>query len=165
MDSRNGVIASTVYADNVLVARDVAVNLPAVNFQTADVQAMGTMSTVLVGLLEDMEASFHKIGIDSDLARSCSPEPHHFEARWVQNVLKADGTAGPEGCKAFLTGTPTGIPALAPEPGNPTEVDVTIKTTRYQLFVGGEEICCIDRLSQILRIRGKDYWGQIANLL
>jgi len=37
--------------------------------------------------------------------------------------------------------------------------------TRLQIYANGVEICCVDRLAQILRINGEDYMSQINNLL
>ncbi len=165
LDNRNAVLADTVYCDNKRVAQDVAVNLPAVNFLTTEVNAMGTMDVVLVGLIEAMEASVTKIGVDEGLGDLLTPEKHNFEFRWAQNVLKSDGTTKAEGCKAFLTGVSKGIPAVAVEPTSNIENEVTLAITRYQLYANGEEILCIDRLSQICRIRGKDYWSTISSML
>ena len=41
----------------------------------------------------------------------------------------------------------------------------TYNVTRLQIYANGVEICCVDRLAQILRINGKDYMSQINNLL
>ncbi len=61
------VVGDTVYDENTLVARDVAITLPEVVPQTADVSAMGTMSLPIWQLLENMEASITKIGQDLGL--------------------------------------------------------------------------------------------------
>ena len=164
LDNKNAVLADTCYCDNQLSAKDVSVTLPAVNFLTAEVNAMGTMDVILP-LIEAMEASITKIGIDTGLGRMLTPVKHSYEFRWAQNVLKADGTTAPEGCKAFITGVPKGVPSTGLEIGSNIENEISIGCTRYQLFVGGKEILCIDRLSQILRINGKDYYKDIAKLL
>ena len=165
MDKKNAVLADTCYCDNKLAAQDVSVNLPAVNFLTTEVKAMGTMDVVLAGLIETMEATITKIGIDVDLGRMLTPTKHSYEFRWAQNVLKADGTTAPEGCKAFITGVPKGVPATGLEIGSNIESEIAIGCTRYQLFCAGKEILCIDRLSQICRINGVDYYGKISSLL
>lgn len=164
-DIKNAVLADTCYCDNKLAAKDVSVTLPAVNFLTSEVKAMGTMEVILPGLIEAMEAAITKIGIDTGLGRMLTPTSHKFEFRWAQNVLKSGGTSAVEGCKAFITGVPKGIPGAAIEIGNGIENEITISATRYQLYCGGKEILCIDRLSQICRINGKDYYKSIASLL
>lgn len=165
MDQANAILADTCYCNNVLVAKDVAINLPAVNFLTSEVKAMGSMDVVLVGLLEAMEASITKVGQDEGLSRALTPEKHNYEFRYVQNVTKGDGTAKPEGCKAFLTAVPKGIPQTAIEVGSNIESEISLAVSRYQLYVAGEELLCIDRLSQICRIRGVDYYKKIASML
>ena len=164
-DIKNAVIADTCYCDNKLAAKDVSVTLPAVNFLTTEVQAMGTMDVVVPGLIEAMEAAITKIGIDTGLGKMLTPKKHSFEFRWAQNVLKSDGTTSPEGCKAFITGVPKGIPGASLEIGSNIENEITIGVTRYQLYCGGKEILLIDRLSQICRIDGTDYYSSISKLL
>ena len=165
MDKKNAVLADTCYCDNILAAQDVAVALPAVTFLTTEINAMGTMDVVLAGLIEAMEATITKIGIDTGLGRMLTPKKHNFEFRWAQNVLKSDGTTKPEGCKAFITGVPKGVPATSLEIGSNIESEIAIGCTRYQLFCGGKEILCIDRISQICKINGIDYYQSIKTLL
>lgn len=102
LDIKGPVVADTVYADSTLVAKDVAFTLPGIEFLTADVQAMGNMTVPLIGLLENMELSITKIGVDNGLRRMNRLEKQSFEFRWVQNVVKSDGSTATEGCKAFV---------------------------------------------------------------
>lgn len=165
MDKKNAVIADKCYCDSTLVAEDVSITLPAINFLTTEVNAMGTMSVPLAGIIEDMEATITKVGLDKGLKKMITPTKHSFEFRGVQNNLKTDGTTKPEGFKAFLTAVPKGIPSTSVEIGSNIENEVALAVSRYQLFVDGSEICCIDRLSQICRINGKDYYANIKSLL
>ena len=164
-DMKNAVLADTCYCDNQLAAKDVSVSLPAVNFLTTEVKAMGSMDVVLAGLIEAMEAAITKVGIDVGLGRMLTPTKHSFEFRWAQNVLKDGGTTATEGCKAFVTGVPKGIPGASLEIGSNIENEITISVSRYQLYCGGKEILCVDKLSQICRINGVDYYSKIASLL
>lgn len=164
-DIKSAVVADTVYADNVLVAKDVAFTLPGLAFLTADVQAMGTMTVPLIGLLENMELAITKIGIDNGLGRMNRLKKQNFEFRWVQNVVKADGSMNVEGCKAFVRTMPGAFPETGVEVGSATEHENTYNVTRMQVYANGVEILCVDRLSQILRINGEDYMKQINNLL
>ena len=164
-DMKNAVLADTCYCDNQLAAKDVSITLPSVNFLTTEVNAMGTMDVILPGLIEAMEATITKVGMDVGLGKMLTPTKHNFEFRWVQNVLKAGGNTEPEGCKAFITGVPKGIPGASLEIGSNIENEIPIGVTRYQLYCGGKEILCIDRLSQICRINGTDYYKKISTLL
>lgn len=101
MDLKGPVVADTVYSDNTLVAKDVSFTLPGLEFMTADVMAMGNMTVPLVGLLENMELTITKIGVDMGLSRLGRLEKQNLEFRWVQNVVKSDGSQGTEGCKGF----------------------------------------------------------------
>jgi phage tail tube protein FII len=92
-------------------------------------------------------------------------EKQDLEFRWIQNVTKQDSSQTKEGCKAFVRTMPSNIAGFSVEVGNPTENDMTYNVTRVQVYAGGVEIMCIDRLSQILRINGKDYMAEINSLL
>lgn len=165
IDIASAVVADTVYADRQLVGKDVSFTLPSVTMMTADVQAMGTMSMPIVGLLEDMELTVTKIGVDLGLSRLSRLEKQSLEFRWVQSVLNSDGSSKPDGCKAFVRGVPKALPEIAAEIGSPSENEMTFGVTRLQIFAGGKEFLLVDRLSQILRVDGKDYYGDINSLL
>ena len=164
-DIKGGVIADTVYDNKELVAKDTAFTLPGLEFLTATVQAMGNMDVPLIGLLENMQLAITKIGIDMGLGRMNRLEKHEFEFRWVQNVVKSDGSVAVEGCKAFIRTMPGSFPELGVEIGNPSEAENTYNVTRMQIYAGGEEIVLVDRLNQILRVDGVDYMKAISNLL
>lgn len=164
-DIKNAVLADTCYCDKKLAAKDVSITLPAVNFLTSEVKAMGTMEVILPGLIEAMEATITKVGIDQGLSGMLTPKKHSFEFRWAQNVLKSDGSSKSEGCKAFLTAVPKGVPGATVEIGSNIENEVALAVSRYQLYCGGKEILCIDRISQICRINGTDYYKSISSLL
>lgn len=165
MDIKGAIVADTVYADGKLVAKDVGFTLPSVALQTGDVQAMGTMSIPLVGLLDDMELAITKIGIDLGLSKLSRLEKQNIEFRWVQNVVKSDGSQSVEGCKAFVRTMPGAFPETGVEIGSAPEQENTYNVTRMQIYANGVEVVCVDRLSQILRINGVDYMSQINNLL
>lgn len=159
------VVADTAYVDNKLVARDVGYTLPEVTPVTVDLQAMGTMSLPIWQLLENMEATITKIGIDMGLRAIIKPEPMNLELRWVQTVTDSSGATKNVGCKAFLRGTPSSIPGIGGEIGSASENEVTYTVTRYQLIVDGTEMWCIDRMAHVLRIAGKDYYSGVNNML
>ena len=165
LDKKGPVVADTVYADKVLVAQDVAFTLPGVEFMTATLPAMGNMDVTLVGLLEHMELAITKVGVDKGLSRLNRLEKQNLEFRWVQTVVKSDGSTSVEGCKAFVRTMAGNIPELGIEVGNATEAENTYGVTRIQIYMGGVEYLCVDRLSQILRVNGKDYYSQINKLL
>lgn len=165
IDVRGPVKADTVYANGQLVAKDVSFTLPALKMMTATIKAMGDMSVPIVGQMEDMELSITKIGIDMGLSRMNKLEANDFEFRWVQSVIKSDGSVADEGCKAFVRTLPSGLPEIGVEVGNTTESDNTYYATRMQLYVAGEEVYLIDRLAQIMRVNGKDYMKDITDML
>lgn len=165
LDIKGPVVADTVYSGGTLVARDVAFTLPGIEFLTADVQAMGNMTVPLVGLLENMELAITKIGLDNGLKKLNTLEKQNLEFRWVQNVVKSDGSQSVEGCKAFVRTLPAATPEIGVEVGSAPEEEITYNVTRLQIYVNGSEYLTVDRLSQILRVNGKDYMSKINSLL
>lgn len=166
IDIQGPVGANTVYVDGHLVSKDTTFLLPEVTPKTTSVNAMGDMDVMIIGQLESMEATIKKIGIDLGLGKLCKMETHNYELRWTVQVTKSDGGSKTIGCKAFLRGFPKKImPGLSIENGSPTEGEIPIAVTRYQLYADGEEVCCIDRLAQVIRIDGKDYFSDLSSLL
>lgn len=159
------VLADTVYSGNTLVAKDVGVNLPEVTPQTADLEAMGTLSIPMWQRLEDMETTITKIGADLGLRKMISGNKLAIEVRFVQSVTQADATIREIGCKAFLTLIPKSIPGIELAVGEASENEVSYTTLRYQLYVDGREMWCVDRLSCICRINGVDYGAKIKRYL
>ena len=166
LDLKGAVVADTVYETGVLVAKDTSFTLPSISLMTSDLNAMGTMTVPIVGLLENLELAITKIGEDKGLGRMSKLEKRNFEFRWVQNVVKGDGTTIAEGCKAFVrTCPPTALPGIGVEVGAASENELTYSANRVQIFVGGYEYLIVDRLSQILRVDGVDYMKDINKLL
>jgi len=165
IDIPGAIVANTVYIDDKLSAKDTTITLPSVTFPTTEHKAMGTMTLPMIGQVDDMEVVVKKIGIDMGLGKMVALKTARMEVRWVQNVVNENGEIKQVGCKAFLRVIPKGIPGLSVDYGNATENDLASAVTRYQIFVDGQEICLIDKLAQILKINGTDYFDEISSLL
>lgn len=159
------VVADTVYCENTLVARDVAFTLPEVTPATADLQAMGTMSMPLWQLIENMETAITKVGVDMGLGKLIKPDMKPLEFRWAQTVTDANGVNKTVGCKAFIRGIPTKVSGIGIGVGETPESECTLMTTRYGLFVDGQEMLLVDRLAGICKIMGTDYAAGVSSLL
>ena len=151
------VIGTTVYSNGKLVARDTAITLPEITPVTADLAAMGTFSLPIWQLLENLETAITSIGVDMGLRELIAPDMKPLEFRWVQTVTDANGATRNVGCKAFIKGIPNKIPGIGVTVGEASENETTIATTRYNLFVDGQEMFLVDRLAGIVRIAGKNY--------
>lgn len=162
---KGAVLANTVYRDGELVAKDVTLTLPSVNYLTAEHNAMGKIELPMLGQIEAMEASVTKKGYDKGLAELAAPEAMNLEFRFVQDVIGSDNVSKPEGCKAFMRATPKTLPGSDLEPGAVGETQITFAVTRYQLIVGGDEVCLIDQLTGQQKVNGKDYAKNINSLL
>lgn len=165
MDKYAAVIADKMLVNKELVAEDVSFEIPSLALQTADLKAMGTLSIPMVGLLDDMQLTITKIGVDRGYAKMSKLEKLDIELRWVQDKVASDGVVSHQGCKAFLSVIPKEIPGISAEIGSATECSHVYTILRQQIFVNGEELTCVDRLNQILRINGVDYMGEVKRLL
>lgn len=165
LNINGAVVANTSYVNNTLVAKDVAITLPEVVPQTFDVAAMGTLSLPIWQLIDNMETTIAKIGIDLGLRALITPEPLDIEHRWVFTRTDANGKTTNVGCKAFLHAIPNKIPSVSPAVGEAGENECAATVTRYQLFVDGVEMWLIDKLAGIVRIGGKDYTGGVQSML
>lgn len=151
------VSADTIYCDGKLVGRDCGVDLPEITAATYEIQAMGAMTIPDWSRVEDMETVIRKIGIDVNSAIMSQPGDKRIEIRGVHTVVNADGSEKTVGFKAFIGGYSKKIPGVSLAVGESSEGEHSYATRRYQLFVDGREMWCIDRLAGICRINGVDY--------
>lgn len=165
MDIASAVVSDTTYCNGELSAKDVSITLPEVAATVVDIQAMGTLSVPLWQVLEDMESSINKIGVDMGLSRMVRAERMDFEHRWAQVVFDKNGNPRNVGCKAFISGIPKNIPGIELNVGEAPESEITLSVLRYRLVVDGEEAWNIDRLANVCKIHGKDYAIDISSLL
>ena len=165
MDKHTAVLADSLYVDKTKAAEDVSFELPSLALQTADLQAMGTLSLPIAGLLDDMTMTITKIGVDKGYGSMNKLKKMAMEFRWVQDKVNASGDVKHVGRKAFPKVVPQEIPGISVEVGSATELGGTYTVLRYQLYVDGAEVLLVDRLNQILKINGVDYMADIKKLL
>ncbi len=166
LDLKGPISADTVYDDsNNLLAKDVAFTLPGLEFETAELQAMGSMDVPVIGRINNMELSITKIGMDNGLRKLNKLEKQNLEFRWVQEVVDSEGGITQEGCKAFVRTMPTSTPEFGVEVGSNIEGECTYSATRIRIVIGGEEWLVVDRLAGVLQVNGTDYMSTINSLL
>ena len=164
------ILSNTVYrmmgGQNKLAAKDLAVTLPPVEFVTVEINSGGTVEIPVPQLINAMDATFAKRGVDDELALLVSPDPMDIEVRWVQLVTDpTNGSTRNVGCKAFLHCLPKGIPEISLTPGEASENEITYSVTSYRLVVDGEEKWAIDKFANVLRVDGVDYFEDIQWML
>ena len=166
MDIRGPINADTAYCEGELVARNVTLTLPEVTHVLGTVNtALGEAEIPLFGLVESMEATIQKIGVDRGLARVCALKNKEIEFRWAQQVTTSSGALKTEGCKAFLRFIPKSIPSIEVIPGESVELEIPGVVMRYRLVVDGREILLVDKIAGICNINGIDYAKSVNNLL
>lgn len=154
---------STTYADGKLVARNATFTLPEVTRLCYTQKTAGGEQDIPTGLLEDMETSITKIGVDVNSAKLANAKK--LEHRWVQTVTDSEGNQKNQGCRAIMkVAASVPIPGASQEIGSTSENDHTYKVLSYALYVDGKELININKLLGINRINGEDY-GIDENLL
>ena len=159
------VTGTTAYFKGKLVARDAAITLPEVLPKTVTLSMMGDMEVPIWQLIQNMQATITKVGIDVLSQTMIGPDLTPIEFRWVQMVQKLDGTMEEVGCKAFMNGLTTKIPGFGVEVGSASENDHTINLMRYRLVIGGSETVLVDRTAGKVVINGKDYTAKTNSML
>lgn len=164
-DITGAVVDSTVYDNNEQVGRSVSFKLPGLDFQTQELMAMGKMEIPLIGMLNDMEVSITKIGVDQGLSKLSRLENHNLEFRWAQNVVDDKGNVKVVGCKAYARTIPASVPPLEVKPGEAAENESTHKCSMVKIFCDNYEVLAVDRFNKVLRVDGKDYYKDIEKYL
>ncbi len=147
---------TSVYADDVAVARNATVKLPEIT-RVAYTQktALGEQE-FLTNLLESMEASVTKIGIDINSMRLAIAKK--LEYRWVQSGVNSEGVTRNYGCKAIMRiQAATPVPGGEMEVGSVSENEHTYKVLVYTLYIDGQEVINVNRLTGKCNIFGVNY--------
>lgn len=163
-DIHGPILANTCYFDDVLVGRDIAATLPDIEFPTATVQARGEWEIPLQNLFGAMELAITRIGIAENAGKLWETGMHRIELRNVQSKTGVDGNSSNQSIKVFATGACKSIPGGDIAVGESVEQEHTFSLKRYQIFVDGVELLCIDRLGRS-RINGKDITSGVDSLL
>lgn len=157
-------VKTKVLIDGDVVAENVTIGLPDVSFQTAEVNAMGTMN-VPIALTDNIEATIHQIGFDKGFYKALGLKKTKFECRWVENTITNEGEQKKFACKAFFTATATNIPGGDVAPGTSFDNAINLSVMRYQKYVDGQETVLIDKMNEICRLNGVDYAKEINDLV
>lgn len=158
-------IAVKLLCDGTLISEDAQVTLPNIQAMTEDLQAMGTISYPLIGLLQDMEFSIQTVGITKHYGEINTFEQHTFEFRWVDIHIDKYGNEKHYGKKAFLRGRmkSSGGPSL--QIGNETSLEGTYACVAYKLVDDGTTVIDIDRFAKKLVINKTNWYDDIDKLL
>ena len=165
IDLAGPITGDSVYAANVLVARDVGFTLPEINFSTAEYNVGGQLELPVTAQVENMEASITRIGFDAGMGKMLKLERQDFEIRFTQDLTDTNGSVRTVGCKAFLGLVPKGIPGFDVTLGERSEIECSYTALKYRLIVDNKELLNIDKLARKCVVDGKDYYQSIDTYL
>lgn len=163
--------AATIYLGGKLIGNDYTVSLPDVVPVTTDVGGlMGNMNVPLLNMLESMELTITKVGVDDNAAKMCSPGVKKIMAKWVQDQIDSSGNVKPIGCKAeFSCSSKSYMPTADIEVGSASEFDCKFEVSEYKLTIDGKCKFHVNRMTNVLKAwDGKklvDYSAKFAKLL
>lgn len=144
------------------------VTLPDIEYSTDEFDVSG-----LVGALEVSDPTHinamtfsvkHNNGLNCQTLST--PIQHNFEFRLAQQALNVGlGTTEYKSVKYRVSGYPKKISDGEAERGNPLGSTVDYTVNRYEKEVDGKIVTQIDILAGIVKINGRDFSSQVANLL
>lgn len=159
------ILGVSVYADGDLLAENVNVTLPSVDFEETTVQALGELSLPAPQRPGAMELTVNFIGTDFGFIQSISPQKKQYEIRWAQEEIDIDGNKNIKGHKAFCDCFAKSIPSPAISLGEAGENGVSFDVVRYELFIDNEQALLIDKTAGKVKINGVDYTENLESLL
>lgn len=159
-------IASSIYAAGQQRGRNIPCTLPEVTFGTIETPAAGgSVEIPIPQLIQSMEASVTKNGMDESFLALIKPEPFDLIINVAQKVTKEDGSSRHVHIKSFLRVVPKGIPGHDLTPGENSDRQITFSVYSFRQLVDGEEVLNIDKLKGICSIGGTDYMQDINSML
>lgn len=159
------VLADTHYIDKRLVAENVSVTLPSVEWLTQQIKGTGNIDVPLVGLTDALDANVTTDGTSTDTTNFIKPGVRKHEFRWVKKVVKTNGVSEDIGCKAFLNMASKNIPEIAVEPQEAGESSYDYSVFRYSYYENGKQIFLLDKLTGDCIINGVNYGNKLKKFL
>lgn len=165
-DLSGAVIATSVYASGTQIAGNIPVKLPEITPKLVEITAAGgTLEIPVWQLIDAMESSISKTGLDKSYAQVITPEAFDLIINIVQQSVSADGTTTPQHIKAYQRVIPKSAPGLELTPGESGENEITFSVLSYQLYLDGSKVLDIDVPKGICFVGGKDYSEGVRNML
>ena len=141
---------------NELVARNETVHLPEVTRVAVEQKMGGGSQEMPTGLIDSMETSISKNGLGKNAMKYILADK--IEYRFVAKIQDTDGTERNVGCKAMLTTKALTLqPSTDVEVGSNIEGDITKKVLTYTLYVDGEEMINVNKITGACKICGEDF--------
>lgn len=147
-------------------AVDVQVTLPALEFESADVQFMGTLSVPDTTRLGNIQVTAALECDNPKTRRLVGPGLKRWRISWVQNIVWPNQTQTAVGFTVFAAGYVAAVPEGAKELGSASTADYTMNcvsiskkdSTGYQAYD-------VDRATGKLIVDGVDYRADVNKFL
>lgn len=159
------VIANLLKRNGVAVAKDVSVEFTLPAFARGEMQNSGSDETPLLMFDGVMEAKITGKGIDKSIVDIAAPVTARYKLVEVQQTNQVDGSPDKEQVEFVFKGKGAGPMSHSSSVGEGSDAEFTIVLSRYEEYLNGEEMVCIDRDLGICRINGTDYFADVNKML
>lgn len=147
-------------------AIDVAITLPALEFETADVNMMGTLSIVDQTRLGNIQVTASLEADNPQTLKLVGPGLKKWKILWTENILQPNGLSDVVGFQVTCGGYVTAIPEGSKELGSQAVGDYAMNCVSIVKSDSNNNVYYdIDRSQSKLRVNGIDYRERINELL
>lgn len=152
-------------ADEKPCAIDCTITPPAISFETATIQMMGSLTMPDQSRLGDMQLSITVPSNNENSINLSGKGLKSYAARWAQEVTDPSGAIRVVGGVLYMSGYVTQVPESAKNPGGEGTADYNVSLVKYRTLIDGKEMYNIDRSAGKLVINGEDYRSEVDELL
>ena len=152
-------------ADEEPCAIDCTITPPAISFETATIQMMGSLTMPDQSRLQDLQLSITVPSNNVNSINLSGKGLKSYAARWAQEVTDPSGAVRIISGVIYMSGYVTQVPESAKNPGGEGTSDYNVSLVKYRCLVDNEEMYNIDRSAGKLVINGEDYRSEVDELL
>ncbi len=146
-----------------------SIELPEIAIGTYEVKGSGIMGTIEMPSLskvESMQTTIEYRSSTKNNLENLTPGIHEVQTAFVKDVVGGDGVTSADGNKVFMQVRTKNHKIGTITNGENMSASATYEVMSYRMVDGfGIEILNIDKIKQIYRILGVDYWEQIRNYI
>lgn len=162
-------IAFNAYDGNNVLLGVVDVELPEIVFMSDTVSGtgiMGEIDSTTIGHTEGMETTINYRTVIDRALKMLSPKGRTLTFRAAQQIANgATGASEAEGLRVTMTVKPKSFAPGTLAPAATTDSSSVFSVTYIAIYLKNKEHLVIDKLNQVFRIEGVDYYAPVRNLL
>ncbi len=164
------IAAASCYVDGDMLPDIAEVELPEIEFDSAEIEAFGiagTLKTVIAERLSAMEVTFKPRSVTGSLAQMLRiGRATSVDCRFVISSVDAvNRSSTPVGARAVIRCQPMGLKTPNIKPGTDDSSEVKAAVSYYRLAIAGRTVIECDPINFILTVDGEDLLAPVRALL